>query len=141
MASTAIPAVKAAILAALEGAEDLVGVTVTADKEPEKEKEWVWVWKAEAEREFKVLGPSPAALDEMVKVSLRVVSIQGTKATPSEERAFEISEAVETALRADPDLGGAVTWQRIEKVEQEPLLFDKRYGCLVEMTVKAKARI
>ena len=141
MASTAIPAVKAAILAALEGAEALQGVAVTAGKEPERDEEWVWVWKAEAEREFKMLGPSPAALDEVVKITLRVVSIQGANATPSEERAFEIAEAVETALRADPDLGEAVHWQRIEKVEQEPLLFDKRYGCLVLMVVKAKARI
>lgn len=141
MASTAIPAVKAAILSLLEGAEDLKGVLVTDDKEPEREKEYVWIWKAKARREYRLLGGSPSPLDEDLEIKLRIVAMQGDAAKPSEERASELLEAVETALRADLHLEDTVLWHKLEEIDGEPYLFDTRRGFAWSATLAAKARI
>jgi hypothetical protein len=137
MASTAIPVVKAAVLGALQGAEALEGITVTADREPERDSEYVWIWRAKAKRNFRTIGPSPAPLDEEVSIVMRVVAIGGDP----EARALELADAVEEALREDITLGDSVLWHRLEELEQEPLQFDRKAGCHVLMTLTAKARI
>jgi hypothetical protein len=142
MASTAIPAVKAAIMAALEGAVGLDDVMITDDKEPERAKEYVWLYEAQAERDWKTIGPQPVPLKENVTVELRVFVSKGTdKQKPSEERAFEIAEAVENALRDDPDLNGTLLHQRVEKLRQQQLVPDQRRTSHVLMTVSGEARI
>jgi hypothetical protein len=141
-AVTAIPAIKEAIFELLKDAAALDGITVTDDKEPERLAEYVWVWKARAKRKFKLLGPQPARQDEMIEVFLRIVAIKGSdKLKPSEERALEIFEAVEEALRADITLKGKAFWHLIEDVEIAGVKFDKKRGCHVIAVVSAKARI
>lgn len=140
MASTAIPAVKAAISKVLKAAASLKGVTVTSGTEPTRPTEYVWVWKAEANREFRLLGQTPAPLEEVVNVHLRVLAIRGDLAA-AETRATTLFEAVETALRSVPKLEGTVEWHRIEKVEAEPLNFDTKVGFQYLVVVSAKARI
>lgn len=141
MASTAIPAVKAAILSLLEGPEELEDVLITADKEPEREKEYVWIWKGKARREFNLLGPAPTPLDENLEIKLRIVSIQGDDAKASEDRATELLELVETTLREDIQLEDTVLWHRLEEIEGDPVLFDQRRGFAWMATLTAKARI
>lgn len=136
--ATTIPAVKAAVLAALDGAEDLEGVAVSAGLEPDNEFEYVWIWKGKAKRVFKSVGAHPPALDEDVSLTLRVVVVGGED---PEARAYEIADAVEAAQRADLTLGGAVRWHRFEELDQEPLQFDQKVGCHVLMTLTARARI
>lgn len=144
MPSTAIPAVKAAVLEILKEVEALKSakVVITADKEPERAREYIWLWKATATREFKSLGPQPSALNEEVKIFLRVMVVKGDSSpTPSEERAFEILEEMETALRGQVRLNGAVRFQHVEDLEQEQLIFDRKRGCHILVTLTAKARI
>lgn len=139
---TAIPAVKEAVFNLLKDAPALEGIKVTDDKEPERHKEYVWVYKARAKRKFKLLGPQPARQDENIEVYLRIVSIKdATELKPSEERAIEIFEAVEEALRADITLKGTAFFHLIEDVEIAPAKFDKKRGCHVIAVVSAKARI
>lgn len=142
MASTAIPAVKAAIIELLEASEDLEGVTIAPGAEPDRDKEYIWFYKASATRDFNLLGGNPAPLDENLRIYMRVVAIKGSiDADPSEDRAYEIAEAVEAALRADLELDGTVFFHRIEAVEQEHLKIDRTRGCHVLLTLTAKTRI
>ena len=136
--ASAIPAVKAAVLSTLSSAEDLEGVEVGADLEPSRNSKYVWIWRAKSKRQFKSVGARPPALDEDVSLTLRVVVIGGED---PETAVFEISDAVEAALRADLTLGGAVRWHRVEELDQEPLQFDQKVGCHILMTLTARARI
>lgn len=141
MASTAIPAVKTAVLGLLEASEDLANVNVTGDKEPEHDKEYVWLWRAKATRSFELLGGNPAPLDEIIELKLRIVSIQGDAVAASESRATELLEAVEGALRGDLELDGTVFWHRLEEIEGDAVLFDQRRGFAWTATLTAKTRI
>lgn len=140
MASTAIPAVRAAVLETLTGSETLEGfpkLKISAGKEPERAPEWIWVWKAQADREFKVLGPQPAPVEEDVKVWLRIVAIHQTEA---ESRAAEILEAAETALRS-ASLGGS-TWNQLLQIDEAgPVQFDQKLGYHFVTTLSVHARI
>src|SRR4051794_13782948 len=100
MASTSLPAVRAGVLSALEGADDLESVHIAdGGTEPHRAAEYVWMFKARATREFRTIQPAPTPQDENVKVSLRIVAIKDTKDnSKSEERATELLETVETAL-------------------------------------------
>lgn len=139
---TAIPAIKEAVFQLLDDAPALEGIKVTDDKEPEHTKEYVWVYKAKAKRAFKLLGPQPARQEEMIEIFLRIVAVKdAAKLKPSEERALEIFEAVEEALRADTTLKGTAFFHLIEEVEIAPVKFDKKRGCHVIAVVSAKARI
>lgn len=137
--ASAIPAVKAAIQSTLEDATGLLDdIPVSRGLEPSRPKEYVWIWKAKAKRDFKSIGSRPAPLDEDVSVTMRVVAIGGED---PESRVFEISDAVEAALRADLTLGGVVRWHRVEELEQELQQFDPKVGCHILMTLTARARI
>lgn len=146
MPSTAIPAVKAAILKILQDAEDLEGITVTDDyKVAERADEHVWVWKSETrDRNFRGLGhPSsrPPRIDEEILVTLRVVAIGGKTAPAAEARVFQIVEAVETILRGNIKLEGTAIKSIIDKIAEEPLNFDNKIGHGVLLTVLAETRI
>lgn len=141
-AVTAIPAVKQAVVDLLKDAPALKGIPIVDDKEPEVKKEYVWVYKSKAKRAFKVIGPQPGKQEEMIQIFLRIVSTKGDqKLKPSEDRALEIFEAVEEALRADTTLKGTAFFHLIEDVEIAPVKFDKKRGCHVIGVVSAKARI
>ena len=142
MASTNIPAVKAAVLKVLESAKALEDITVSGDKEPERDTEYVWIYKAKAKRQFTTIGKQPAAQDEMVEVHLRVFAVDpGATYTDVEARAVEIFEAVESALRDSPTLDGTAFFQHVEELEIEPLLLDQNWACHVLVTLAAKTRI
>lgn len=142
MASTAIPAVKAAMLEILTAATgeggSLEGIAVSADKQPERPDEFVWIWKAKSKRKWASLGQKK--LEETVMVTLRVVAIRGGVAD-SEARAIEIAEAVETEFRKDLTLGGAARFHLIEELDDEPRKFDQAFGCAVLMTLTADIKI
>lgn len=143
MPSTNIPAVKEAVLKQLEGAEALKGITISAGKQPERPNEFVWLRSVKGKREWGPLGKQPSSQNEMVRVNLWVFAIKqgGADREASEERAVEIFEAVEGALRETPTLGGVAFFQHVEELEVEPRLLDKKWAAYVYVTVAAKTRI
>ncbi len=142
MASTAIPNLKTTIIAALEAADGLRDVVVTADSEPLRADEYVWLYKARSKRQFGALGPRPAPIDEELRVYLRILVLKGSdKSAPSEERALELADVVESALRDLEPGRPFLSPLLIEELDDEPLQFDQKRGCHVLMTVATKARI
>lgn len=123
MAATAIPAVREAVIDALEGIEALSGVELrNGGTEPTQAREWLWIVKADAKnREFKVLQPAPTPIDETVTLHLMISVVGGGKAAEqaaAELRATEILDAVDTVLRADNTLGGTVFSHKFADLEQ-----------------------
>jgi hypothetical protein len=140
--SSAIPAVKAALLTLLGSASGLEGVAILRGKPDPLPDEFVSVWDAASERDYAGLGPK-APLDEVIDLTL-VVDVgqaSGTDFEPSETRAWEIFGAVEDAIRSDLTLSGSWRFDRISKVKQEYFRQDKRRGCRVFCTLTGKARI
>ena len=146
MASTAIPALKSAILASLEvdpTPEGLEGVAISGDKEPTRSSEYVWLYKGKAQREFKLIGGRPSKLNEEVRIFLRVLVVKGDQAE-AESRALAIAEAVEGILRdlePEDDEAQFLKPLLVEELEDEPLQFDQKAACHVLMTVVTEARI
>lgn len=143
MASTAIPALEAAILGALQAEpapEGLEGVSVSGDKEPTRATEYVWLYKAKAKREWRTIGPRPSARDEELRASLRVLVVKGDLAE-AKTRALEIAGVVEDALAAVNTTSPLLYPLLVEEIEDEPLQFDQKSGCHVLMTVVTRARI
>ncbi len=142
MASTSIPAVKAAIQEILAEAGGLDGILVTTDyNKTDRAPEHIWIWKAKSKRDFKGLGHRPPRLQEEIKVTLRVVTVGGADAAAAEARVYEIVEAAETALREDTTLGGVARKAHVADLDEEPLSFDSKIGCHVLMTVAAETVI
>lgn len=139
--STAIPAIKEAIVKTLKDAESLKGIKVTDEKEPTDEKEYIWVFKARAKRNWQNIGPQ-SKMGEVIEIFIRCVSLKGSdEVKPSEERAIELFEAVEAALRANRRLDGTAFFQHVGDVEIAPVLVDKIRGCHVIAVVSAKTQI
>lgn len=142
MASTSIPEVKAALVEALKNSVALNGITITKGKEPTRESEFIWIPKAKAKRSHTLLGGTPP-LDEVVTVTVWVVVTKGTTGPEeSEERAFEIVEAVETTLRKPVEAAKQeLQPPTVEEIDQSPVPLDKKWACHIEMTVTVTARI
>lgn len=140
--TTAIPAVKAAILKTLEGAEGLAGVVITDDvKAADRALEHIFMWKAKATRDFAGMARKPPPLDEEIKVTLLVVAIGNGTRLDVETRAYAIAAAAESALRGDIKLEGVALSCLVAEIDEDPLDFDTKRGTRLILTVKAKARI
>jgi hypothetical protein len=147
MASTAIPTVKAIVLGALEAdptPEGLEEVTVSGGKEPTRATEYLWIYKAKAvDREFKIIGPKPAKIDERILLFLRVLVVKGEVAE-AEARALAIGGVVEGILReldTEDDEVQFFSPFLVSEIEDEQLQFDQKAGCHVLMTASIKTRI
>lgn len=146
---SAIPSVAEKAIEILEAAqaevEALQGVAITADKEPELDDEYVWLYRKRATRGFKLVGPQPAPLDETLRLYFRILVVKGEKeAKPAEDRALQIAAAVEAVFREagkEKALGKSVRNILVTELDDEPLLFDKKRGCQILMTVAMIARI
>lgn len=145
MASTAIPAVKAALVNRLEETTELDEIEIASGgREPstvrkvKKGDEYVWIWRGRSKRDPASLGRRPAPLKENIEITCRLVIIGGDD---PEARAFELFEVVETALRGFPDLGRKVRFQSITSLEEEARDFDRTLGHHILFTVSAEAVI
>lgn len=145
MASTAIPAAREAIVKALNEHEPLKGVFIADEETPERESEFISILMAESKREFKTLagGMTQPPQEEQLKVWFDIVVYNNNGRNPkeSEDRAVEIFEAVEDALRNDTDLGQAVLFQNINEMKIVRGGQDKKRGCMITAAISAKARI
>lgn len=139
--STAVPAAKSALLASMQAAPGLSGVTVVRGKPDPEPSEFVSLWSAECEREYASLGQQRLDEEISLTVVVDVASAAGTDYGPAETRAWALFDAVEGAVRADLTLGGVWRFDRISKVRQEFFRQDRRRGCRVFLTITGKARI
>lgn len=133
-----------AVLKAVSEEPEFADVYMSDDTEPQHSEEYVWLYEADADRDWKTIrgGASHLPMQEDINVELRVFVLIGTDSVkPSEDRAFEISDAVEDALRDDPDLNGVLLHQRVKRIRQQQLVHDNRRGVHVLMSIYGEGRI
>lgn len=136
---SAIPAVTQAMFTKLK--TDLTGPKVVFgyDSAPEM----VAIWETEFTREYRLLGPDPVPQDEQFKISLivEVLKPSGRDMKTVADRAWEIFDAADDALRGDHTIGG-LSWNAlIEQGKQEFFQTAEQQGCRIRATVAGTARI
>jgi len=144
---THVPQARAAIEnllnAAAESDEALKEITVSNAEMPERKRKFVWIWKAKSKRDFRVIGPAvtPQKEDMLTTMMIWAAKGEGRNPRPAEDKAMEIFEAVETALREDVTLEDSVLMHHIETMEIEGALLDQTHGCRIVAIISAQARI
>jgi hypothetical protein len=135
---SAIPAIETHLLTLLDGATD-AKVVLGYDTAPEL----VAVFTCEFERDYRLLGGSPAPLEESFKIDLivEVLKTSGRDMMPANTRAWEIFEELDAAIRGDHHLDG-ISWDaRLTKGTREFFQTDSSQGCRIRSTLTGTARI
>lgn len=106
MATSKPVAIRAALIELWQGASGLEGVSVVRVAPSDRITEALVVGACKSTRRFKALGNQPTPLDEEFSLTCQVEVFHASAkdyAAP-EDRAYEILEAAEDAMRADPHL-------------------------------------
>ena len=142
MATSTVPAFKAALLAALQARPTLSTVQVTYGAPlPSPADEYVWLADADGEQETAALGAQRR--EEYYDLTVYVAVYRaGEDQQATTERAFELVAELEEVLRADATVGGVV---RVAVVagpfRLEEMASDTHRGAQVTVTVAVRARI
>lgn len=105
--------------------------------------ELVAIFGAEFDREFRLLGPRPAPLDESwsLEVIVEVTRPSGRDMKPAADRAWEVFALIENAVRDDLHLDDVTFDSRFQKGAREFFQTDKQQGCRIRTTLAGTARI
>lgn len=142
MATSTIPAYKAALHAALEARVELRNVQVSYGAPlPAPADELVWLAGVEGEQEAAALGAQRR--EETFRLTIIIdVFVQGQNQRAATDRAFELMAIIETVLRADGSLGNVVRFSEIDgPLTLEEMASDTARGARLTIMVAAAARI
>ena len=138
---TALPAIENRVFEVFQDALTDEGVKVVygIGEAPEL----VAIFTAEFDRDFRLLGPSPVPLEESftLDVIVEVLRPSGRDMKPASERAWEIFDLIETAVRSDLDLDDVTFDSRFSKGSREFFQTDKAQGARIRTTLAGTARI
>jgi hypothetical protein len=143
MASSTIPAVKAALVSVISAALPTVTVTWGIPR-GDKGREWVMVGDVPGIQRAAALGRQRRAETYTVEIEVSVVRAGIEKPQNVTERAFAILEEIEDALRADERLGGVANLIKAEVVKadlSEGLTASEEQVALIKVGVACEARI
>lgn len=144
MATSQIPAFKAALFARLQADSDLDGVQVTyGDPHPRAaDQDWVWLGDARGQQEPWVMGRRRRREDWNQEVMVSCVRTDRNDPQALTERAFELVAVIEDSLRAWGEVAGtkfdglAVFAQVVETELKERVSREQRES-LVTVTISA----
>lgn len=144
MATSTIPAFKAALLTALEARAALAKVQVSYGPPlPQPSAEWIWLGDADGEQDAAAFGHSRR--EETFALTLMVgVKRGGNGQQAATERAFEIAEEIENELRTNADVTATVRLAEIKgpiKLEELASPDGTSRGAHLTITIRASARI
>jgi len=140
MASTTIPAVKAGLLTVLEGISVLTdaNVDIRYAEHAERRRDAVWMGSTTSS-EIEPMGFRSGAprRKETVEIALWVEARE-TKPLDAETTAFSYVTAIESALVADPDLGGVtgLRWCSVTAIEAATVDGGDGAYCQIELTIE-----
>lgn len=124
----------------MEASSEFQEVEIGNGLEP-KTREYVWLYKSETTRDFLGLGRRPPKLREDIKCYLRLFVSGAGEFSETKGRAYDLLEAVETALRENYKLDDTIEFSRIMKAIGEPISLDQRTGFHILFQLVGKTRI
>lgn len=110
MATSTIPTLKANLQAQLQARGGLSGVRVTYGPPlPDPGREYIWLGDVNGEQEYATFN-APNKMHEAYTLQV-IVSVvkEGTDSKAADDRCFVLFGEVESQLRTDPTVNGAVT--------------------------------
>lgn len=149
MATSTIPTLKANLKAALDtlaatNGNALHNVRISYGAPlPGDAREFVWLGDADGDQQWAAIGHQRREEDYQVTVTIFAAK-EGTDQQATTERAFAMAAAIETQLRSDPTVAGAVRvcgFGGQIKLEERASQDGKRRGALLDVTLTCKARI
>lgn len=144
MATSTIPAFKAALLLALTNRAGLTGVQVTYGAPlPQPTREWIWLGDVDGQQDAAAFGHSRRE-EEFGMTVLIGVTRGGTDQQATSERAFTIAAEIENELRTNADVSGTVRLAEIKgpiRLEELSATDGTSRGAHLTITIRASARI
>ena len=151
MATTALPNLIDAVVAALKAASSLSGVTIYDGIEIDSSDPLNWisighdgsedgeVIAANVRNEYKVLGAK--SMYENGSLNCTLVSWTGdTNLSACRTSAYSLLSAVDTVIRTDPSFGGVVLWSGLENHTPTYLQTNQGSGVQINFTIFYQAR-
>ena len=144
MATSTIPALKAALLSLLQARAGLSGVQVTYGMpavSPPPRREFIALTDADGDQETAALGRTRREEVYRLKVLCSVLR-EGSDQQSATERAFALAAEIVSALRADPSVTGTVRTALVDgPLQLEEGASDQHRTALVTLSVLCTARI
>lgn len=146
MATSALPALKAGMKTLLEAQAGLSGVLVSYGWPKDPRRELIMLGDAEVEQAYRGIGaaiqsPQPAKREEIDLTVMVSVVGETTAQQATTERSLALLGHIETALRADPQVGGAVEVASLTRYRVEELVNDTAREARTIAVVSATAYI
>ena len=159
MSATTAPAVKAKLLEMFTAVADgETEVWYGRTNEEHQQNENVYICGVQVLREWKLLGrPNPHQREENYIVEVDVeVFMPGVDGQLTEQRLWEIVEALDSTLTADPSLNGAfipftvgetigalenIQWVLLERIDQSSQAMADGWFATAKLEIAVKARI
>jgi hypothetical protein len=145
MATSTIPAFKAALQAQLQKRQGLNGVMVSYGYPgPVPEVEYIWLADVRGSQALATMGNRKREEDYSLTVLIKteISGVQPTDQQTATERAFTLMGELEAQLRTDPTVNAAVRVAQVEgPVDLVELAGNNARGALLTVTVHAEARI
>jgi len=146
VATSALPGLKAGLKTLLDAQAGLSGVLVSYGWPKDPRREIVVLGDAEITQAYRGIGaaiqsPQPAKLEEIDLTLLVSVVGETTAQQATTERALTLLGHVETAIRTDPQVGGAVEVAQLSRYRVEELVNDTAREARITAVVSATAYI
>lgn len=146
MATSKLPALKSGLKTLLEAQAGLSGVLVSYGWPKDPRREIIVLADAEITQEYRGIGaaiqsPQPAKREEIDLTVLVSVVGETTAQQATTERSLALLGYIETALRTDPRVGGAVEVAQLSRYRVEELVNDTAREARTTAVVSATAYI
>jgi len=146
VATSALPGLKAGLKTLLEAQAGLAGVLVSYGWPKDPRRELIVLGDAEIEQAYRGIGaaiqsPQPAKREDLELTVLVSVVGETTAQQSTTERSLTLLGHIETALRTDPQVGGAVEVAQLSRYRVEELVNDTAREARTTAVVSATAYI
>jgi hypothetical protein len=144
VASSSVTALKENLTGALAGLPSLSSVQVTYGPPlPNPAREYIWLGDVEGDEEPAALGRNRHREHYFLTVVIQSIH-EGQNQQTASERAYALRDVIDTQLRTDPTVAGALGsgWAYVGgHFKLEELANDQQRGALLTIQVECEARI
>lgn len=142
MATSTVPAFKAALLTRLQARTGLAGVQVTYGwPSGQVKRESIMLGGVTGSQEFRTVGATQRMEDYSLTAYVTVIKEGGAQQQSADERALALMAEVEADLRSDPTVNNTVLTAQLSRFDLEPMASSETREARLTLTIDVMARI
>lgn len=142
MATSTIPAFKAALLTALQARAGLSGVQVTYGwPSGQVKRESIMLGGVTGTQEFRTVGATQKMENYSLTAYITVIKEGSALQQSADERALAIMAEIEAELRSDLTVGNTVLTAQVARYDLEPMASSETREARLTVTIDVMARI